>query len=96
MLANYRKGYAVMNEDLTGYSIEDENIEICKRYCRNGDVIVEQIPYVSGFSITFIWYEWYKMFEFNLRYERANIFKLHVRWKYEYLHRTGEIVFRSK
>ncbi len=96
MLENYRKGYAVMNKDLTGYSIEDENIETCKRYCRNGDVIVEQIPYVSGFSLTFIWYEWYKMLEFNSRYERANIFKLHFRWKYEYLHRIGEIVFRSK
>ena len=41
MLESHKKGYAVMSPDLTAIAFEDESLENCKRYCFNGDVIVE-------------------------------------------------------
>lgn len=94
MLDSNRKGYAVMSEDLKGYSFEDESLETCKRYCRKGYVIVEQIPYKCGFSISIIWRKWYK--PFDLHYNEKNIFWLHWRISYNYLHRTGKTVYTPK
>lgn len=94
MLNNRDYGYAVMNKELTAYSFEDISLESCKRYCRNGDVIVEKIPYVAGFSVRVMWYKHYKPFEFKKRYG-CNILWLHINWNNEYLHKNGEIVFKS-
>ena len=83
-----------MNKELTAYSIEDTEFEICKRYCRNGNVIARRISYVVGFSISIMWHEWYKPIEFKGYIK--NIFKLHWYISKEYLHRTGEIVYQSE
>ena len=58
MLDDSLFGYAVMTSDLSGYSLKSEDIETCKRYCRNGDVIAEQIPYVAGFSVRIMWHKY--------------------------------------
>lgn len=95
MLYNNRHGYAVMSKNLDAYSFQDENLETCKRYCRNGDVIVKMIPYVCGSSIKIIWRKPYKLIEFKKRFRYGNIFWLHLSWNREYLHRIGEIIYRS-
>lgn len=51
MLDSRRKGYAVMNAVLTGIGFVDESFDNCKRYCFNGDVIVDAIPKKCGFSV---------------------------------------------
>ena len=55
MLRNYERGYAVMTKELDAFSFESDSIESCKRYCFNGDVIVERIPYVNGFNVRVRW-----------------------------------------
>lgn len=91
MLDSNRKGYAVMNEQLTGISFDSEELETCKRYCRNGYVIVERIPCVVGFSITFKWYRFWKCFQF--KYNPKNILWLHWSVQKEYAHKNGKIVY---
>lgn len=94
MLHNRDFGYAVMNKKLTRMcSYMDVDIETCKRYCRNGDIIVEKIPYVCGFSITFRWEKFYK----PLCYMNSvcNILWLHLQIVKEYNHKIGKIVYTS-
>ena len=95
MLNNNEYGYAVMSKSLDAYVLEDTRLETCKKYCRNGDVIVKRIPYVAGFSIKFVWHKYIKPIEFKRRYRYGNIFKLHFYWNREYLHKIGEIVYKS-
>ncbi len=95
MLNGNEHGYAVMNKELTAYSFEDTNLETCKRYCRNDSVIVKCIPYVAGFSIKIMCYQWYKPFEFKIRWRRINILWFHFNWNHEYLHKIGEIVYKG-
>ena len=96
MLSNNEHGYSVMNKELNAYSFEDISLETCKKYCRNGDVIAKQTPFIAGFSIRIMWHKWYKMIEFHKRYKSGNIFWVHFYWNNEYLHKTGEIVYRSE
>lgn len=93
MLNDYRQGYAVMSSDLKAIAFESENIEDCKKYCRNGDVIAKRIPNVCGFSVRIVWYEFHT--PFNFKYKYYNILWLHWSWHKEYLHKTGEIVYKS-
>jgi len=94
MLDSYRKGYGVLSEDLTGISFESESLEECKKYCREGYVIAERIPYVSGFIIRIYWGRWYKPISF--RWETKNIFWLHWSISKMYFHKTGKILFTRK
>lgn len=95
MLRNNEYGYAVMNKELDAYSFEHIDLETCKKYCRNGDVIARQIPYKSGINISFNWYKPYRVFEFRRKSRQMNIGWLNVNWNYNYLHRTGEVVYSS-
>ena len=92
MLENHRKGYATMSSDLKAYSIEDESLDTCKRYCMGTDVVVEMIPVHRGFSITFLWYKPFVWFDFSRH--GCNIFWLHWLSLKEYRHKTGKIVYR--
>jgi len=95
MLHSTETGYAVMNKELDAFSFEGD-LETCKRYCRNGDVIAKRIPYKFGISIRITWHKyWSKAIQFRKRYREANIFYLHLNWNNEYMHKTGEIVHRS-
>lgn len=94
MLREREHGYAVMNNELTSCSLEDANLETCKRYCRNGDVIARQTPYVAGFSIRIMWYKFNKPISF--RHLPKNILWLHWSVSKEYLHKIGEIVYRNE
>ena len=96
MLNSNEHGFMVMNKELTSYSLSDISLETCKRYCRNGDVITKQTPYIAGCGIRFVWYKWEKYIEFKRKLRHANIFWLHIWWHREYLHKTGEIVYRSQ
>jgi hypothetical protein len=93
MLNSNEKGYAVMNKKLTAYSLEDTNLETCKRYCHNGDVIAERIPYTCGFSVRIMWYKFWKPFHF--KYHPFNILWLHFSFQKEQLHKTGRVVYES-
>lgn len=95
MLPSYRPGFAVMSRDLTAYSFEDESLESCKRYCFNDDVIVEMIPYVNGFSVTFRkWpYRWGKMIRYDKYSKSLYVWKFQVQFGKEYYHRKGKIVY---
>ena len=92
MLDSNRKGFAVMNEKLTAYSFEDESLECCKKYCREGSVIAEQIPYKYGYSIRIVWRKFWK--PIYLKYSQKNILWLHWNINREYTHKTGKIVYR--
>lgn len=96
MLDRQRKGYAVMTEELDAYSFEDESLETCKRYCRKGYVVAEQIPVAYGFSLRVTWHKYHKPIYLKLRWREMNIFWLHIRWNKEYTHKTGKIVFRAE
>lgn len=95
MLNNNQFGYAVMNKDLDAYYFESVDLNTCKRYCLNGDVIVEQIPYKAGFSVRIVWRKWYKLIRIERRLRYGNILWLHFGWNSEYIHKNGKIVYRS-
>jgi len=90
MLNSRDFGYAVMSKDLSGIGFESEDIETCRRYCSNDDVIAERIPKVHGFSIRIMFHGFHKPFNFKYRY--YNILWLHWSINKEYLHKTGKII----
>lgn len=92
MLDSNRKGFAVMNEKLTSYSFADESLERCKRYCKEGSVIAEQIPYIYGYSIFISWHQFLK--PIYLKNGQKNILWLHWSINKEYYQKTGKIVYR--
>ena len=97
MLDSYKQGYAVMSKNLDAYSFESTDIDACKRYCRNGDVITEMIPYIFGWSIRIVWHKyWHRFIRFSNRSREFNIFYLHINWNAQYTHRIGKIVHESK
>jgi hypothetical protein len=93
MLRNNEFGYAVMSKDLKGSSLLDTDLETCKKYCYNGKVIVEQIPKICGFGISFNIYNFDKPIRFTKWY--LNILWLHIFWNKEYTHINGKIVYKS-
>lgn len=96
MLRNYERGYAVMTKELDAFSFESDSIERCKRYCFNGDVIVERIPYVNGFNVRVRWYKPWKWVYYDKWNSQLNIGRLHIQWGKEYAHKNGKIVYRSE
>lgn len=92
MLNARQKGYAVMNEKLTAISIDGFDIETLKRYCRKGEVIVERIPQIIGYSLTILIYSYYK--PISLRGHMKNIFWLHWCVNKEYQHKCGRVVYK--
>ena len=96
MLERNRRGYAVMTKELDAYSFDDESLEKCKRYCYNGDVVVEQIPYVYGLSIRIRFYKPYRWIRYDRFCSQFNIGWLHIQWIKEYSHKCGKVVYRSE
>ena len=93
MLDSNQRGFATMSRDLSGCSIESTDIETCKKYCTNGDVVVERIPYTCGFSIRIMWYKWWKII--NFKDAPYNILWLHFSFQKEKLHKCGKVVYDS-
>lgn len=95
MLRDYERGYAVMDKDLSAYSFECVDLETCKRYCRDGSVIVEKIPYVCGFSLRV----WVSRFNHGLKYDkysrRLSLWRLQIQTGKEYEHKNGKIVYTA-
>ena len=91
MLEEHRKGYAVMNPELTALSIEGDSIKHLSDYCYNGDVIAERIPVLCGFIIGISLYEFYKLV--NLKGNIKSILWLHWNIRKKYRHKTGKVVF---
>lgn len=88
------RGFAVMNKELTGISLDGYFVEDLKRYCRGDDVIVERIPKVCGLSFRFYWFrKFYKPFYFKTNMK--NILWFHWSVQKEYCHKTGKIVYRT-
>lgn len=96
MLNSNERGFAVMSPGLDAYSIMTPDFETCKRFCRNGDVVVKRIPYVAGFSIKIVWHKPYKIIEFESSHKYGNIFWLHFSWYKEFMHKNGAIVYKSE
>ena len=94
MLQSNRKGFAVMTKELDAYSFEDESLKTCKEYCRPGYVIVEQTPYVMGYSVRVVWHKFATPFYFKYSYK--NILWLHWSVEKVYGHRVGKIVYRNE
>lgn len=94
MLRTNEHGFAVMNKELDAYSLEDINLETCKKYCKNGYVIAKRTPYVAGFSLRVMWYRWHKVIDF--KYSIKNVLWIHWNTYKEYLHKTGEVVYTSE
>ena len=96
MLEGNRKGYAVMNKELTAYSFESEDLNCCKRYCHKGYVVVEKIPYVYGINIRIRFYKPWKWIHYDKYCSQFNVGWLHVQWYKEYDHKNGKVVFRNE
>lgn len=94
MLESNQKGYAVMSKDLSGISFESDNIKACLRYLRGDDVICELIPHVSGFSISFNWFHFYKWLSF--KHGMKNILWIHWHYYKNHSHKTGKIIPKNE
>lgn len=86
MLEARERGYAVMSQDLKGISFESTSLDDCKRYCFNGDVIVEAIPERCGFSLRVRFHKTFPWFEFR-KYSLKIIFKCQFIFGWEYTHK---------
>ena len=75
-------GYQVRSEDLSGISFQDYSLENCKRYCRDGYVIVSTYKKRFGIEIRIGWLKWYKPIQFSKHTQRFNILWLHTWWSY--------------
>ena len=96
MLHNYERGYAVMTKSLDAFSFQSPDIETSKRYCKNGDVIVDRIPYKCGISLRITWHKyWHKPIYFKKLYREGNVFYLHFNWNNEYMHKNGKVIYKS-
>lgn len=96
MLRDNERGYAVMSEDRSGTSFEDRSLETCKRYCREGYIIVEVKPVVIGFGLR-VWMSRHdRAFSFSGFGRRLNLFGLNVSWHKEYGHCYGEEVWKKR
>ena len=97
MLGERQRGFAVMDAELSGYTIESEDYETCLRYCRPGYVIIEQIPQRCGFKLSIertIKYD--KWLKYDKYCNRLDIGKIHIRWDRVYWHVHGKIVYRNE
>jgi hypothetical protein len=94
-LATRRRGYGIMNKEMTGISFDGDTIGELKAYCYGSDVIAERIPKVCGFSINVYWYKNYDSF-FDFKYDLKNIGRLHWRFEKQYMHVTGKVVYKNK
>ena len=96
MLNPRERGYAVMSKELKdlGIIIEDESLEVCIGCCGKGEVVVERIPYVCGFTIKVMWFKYHKRISLSRGFWK-NIFSIHWAAKKEYSHKTGAIVYEN-
>ena len=92
MLNSCMKGFAVTskneNGEITGISFSSESFEHCKEYCYNGSIIVTATPVKSGFNFRCIYHKNNSWFKWN-KYEKC-IFKFHINFGWEYLHKYGK------
>ena len=98
MLSEHQFGYAIMSRDLQGIGGEFSDIGTCKKYCFNGDVIVERIPKVCGIQVEF------NIFHFMKKpyvHRSSGFFAIHFMWFYLKIRKTkrhvcGAVVYDSK
>lgn len=98
MLYRNQRGYATMNRELTAFSLEDESLDTCKKYCRDDCVVVERIPYVNGFSIRVIMQRrrWGKFIRYDKYTGCLYIWRFQFQLLKEYSHKIGKIVYDPK
>lgn len=92
MLRSYQHGFAVIGSKSGGISFEDSSLEICKKYCKSGSVIVRISPRICGFRFTFRIMKPWKLIKFD-RYGMSNILWFYFDFSFEYKAHYGEIVF---
>lgn len=73
-------GYAVVTEDFTATSFSDYSLETCKRFCREGYVIIRTYRKKLGYEFRFCWMKWDKPFTFRFRWNDINLLWLHISW----------------
>ena len=91
MLDSRERGFAVMTPDFKGISLITKNFDDCKRYCFDGNVIVEAIPKKCGFSMRFRYHKVYPWFEIR-KYSPKIFFKCKFIFDWEYTHKYGKKV----
>lgn len=82
MIKKIFAGYQVRSKDLSGISFQDYSLEICKKYCRDGYVIVSTYHKRFGINIRIGWTKWDRPIWFSKNMRRFNILWLHVCWDY--------------
>lgn len=93
MLDSRLRGYAVMSPDLTGIGFVSESLNDCKRYCFNGDVIVDAIPKKCGVSFRVRYHKRNKWFEWS-KYDKV-FFKCRFYFDWEYCHEFGREIIHT-
>lgn len=73
-------GYAVVTPDFSATSFSDYSFDTCRRYTRNGYVIVRTYRKKLGYDVRFCWMKWHKPFSFRLRWKEINLLWLHIIW----------------
>ena len=95
MLYEGVSGYAVINTKNDGVCFESEDLEICKRYCDKGKVIVKVTPKKNGFWLKVSYHKLYPWFaKFN---GELFLFKLCFTWAKVFCKEYGkEIVWKPE
>lgn len=87
--------YAVMDKTLQFISFENADIESCKRFCHNGDVIAERYEVKCGVSISIRWEGYNFGFFYDKHSRRLQLGRLGIFISSEYRTKTGNIVYYS-
>lgn len=91
-------GYQVRSEDLKSISFSSYSLEDCKKYCRDGYVVVSTYHKRFGIKLNISLMEWYKPFQFvwNMNRHAFNILWLHVYFDYLTHEKPDKVVWRTK
>ena len=83
-----------MDADLHGIYVDSEDFDTCLRYCHENCVIVERIPKKCGFRVSVEWtVDYGDGWRYDKRSGRLDMGKLHIRWRPEWWHVNGKIVY---
>ncbi len=89
-------GYQVRPADLDSIRFELHDLETCKRYCRQGEVIVSTYHKKFAFRINLTFGKRYWWWHYS-RYDKSlDIAWLNIRWEWIYLNEPLKIVWRNK
>lgn len=87
-------GYQVRTKDLQGICLSHHSFDTCKKYCREGCVIVSTYAKFFGIKLRVFWLPYYKPFRLDKYADVFNVFNLHIGLEKMYRDEMDEVVYR--